>query len=623
VVVERGVASAWGLAVGDVLSAGRADLRVVGIAVSPDNVAFPLASAPRVYVRRRALGPDFAGAPTTNLAMVWVNDPDRLDVTLTQARAVSFGLTDLRVLTRQGVRTLINQAAGIVISLLIAFSLVALASAGTMLAASSHAEVQRRLPTIGVLRALGFSPRAIAGQHALDAGVLALPAGALGLGLGTLVAAGPSARLLESVNELAPGMALAGPLALALAGVLALVTAAAAWPAWRAARRPPVAILRGGDGLATGRARGARALPAGFLGLGMRLATARRGRAAATVSVLALSGAVVMLMLGLASLLERLRDDPATVGKRYSLTADYPSPDTAPLERVAGVAGAAPRYEVEGADSFRLGESLRVVAFPGDHTAFEAPPLAEGRRLDGAGEAEVGAGLADALGLRPGGMLAVQIGAGEEVRFRVAGVVRALENDGRMVYARPDRLLAADPSLPFRIAVRLDAGARPGAVVEGLEAAGATVRREGGSTTDNREFLSVLAALLRAVAVVNAAVCLYILVQVLSLTARERRSTIAVLRASGAGRRQVALVLAGAAALLVALAAPVAIVLERLVLAPGVSRLAAAYVSLPLATGAAETAAVVGGLLLLALAAAGWTAGRLEREPIVAGLRGE
>ena len=142
-------------------------------------------------------------------------------------------------------------------------------------------------------------------------------------------------------------------------------------------------------------------------------------------------------MLALASLLERLRDDPGTVGKRYQLTAQL-DPARLPAVRGAARRGAtpAPRYSVDAADSFRLGEPLRLVAYPGDHTRFEAPPLAAGRRLRGPDEVEVGLGLADALGLRPGSTLAAQLPGGGEVRFRVAGVVRALENDGRIAWVR-------------------------------------------------------------------------------------------------------------------------------------------------------------------------------------------
>ena len=48
---------------------------------------------------------------------------------LVQARATSYGLHDLRFVTRSGVRVLLDQAAGIVIDLLVALSLIALATA--------------------------------------------------------------------------------------------------------------------------------------------------------------------------------------------------------------------------------------------------------------------------------------------------------------------------------------------------------------------------------------------------------------------------------------------------------------------------------------------------------------
>ena len=100
-----------------------------------------------------------------------------------------------------------------------------------------------------------------------------------------------------------------------------------------------------------------------------------------------------------------------------------------------------------------------MIAYRGDHTRFEAPPLADGRRLRGDGEVEVGVGLADALGLRPGATLAVQTAGGDEVRFRVSGVVRALEHDGRIAYVRPRRLLDARPDVGSTISVRLEPGA--------------------------------------------------------------------------------------------------------------------------------------------------------------------
>jgi ABC-type antimicrobial peptide transport system permease subunit len=619
VVVERGVAREWHVHVGQRFDIGQFEPRVVGVSVSPDNVAFPLASGPRVYVSAAALGPGFAAHPHVNLALLWLNDRRNLEQTLTQARAASYGLSNLRFLTRTGVRTQIDQAAGIVIALLVAFSVVALGSAGVMLAASAHAEVQRRLQGIGVARALGFMPRAVAAQHALDAALLALPAGALGVLIGVLVSAGPSARLLETVNELPPGGALVWPLLLSLVAVVLLVALAAAWPAWRAARRPVVQVLRGAE--IAPASRPARFAGAGFLGVGMRLAAARRKRTLATVAVLAVSSAVVLLMLGMASLLQRLENDPSLIGKRYQLTVSFPADRVHELEAVPGVAAAAPRYRADAADSFQLGESLRVIAYPGDHTPFEDPPLASGRRVRGPGEAEVGTGVADSLGVRPGAQLALELPNGREARFRVVGLVNAFENDGRVVYTEADRLVDTDPGLTPSIAVRLDPGADQTAVAARLSSIGAEPQVVAGATSRSKTLLSVLAALLRVVAIVDGIVCLYILVQALALTARERRSVIAVLRAAGAGEREVRLVLTGAALLVVAGAAPAAVALELLVLGPATSRLAASYVSLPLDVGIGHVAIVVGGLLVLGLAAAAWATRRLLREPVVAGLR--
>ena len=612
--------------------------RVVGIAVSPDNVAFPLARAARVYVAER-----FAGSEPANVALLWLNDPSKADVTLTQARAVSFGLGRLEFVTREGVRVLLGQAAGIVISLLIAFSLVALVAAGTMLAAGAHADVQRRLGALGVQRALGFSPARIAALQATEAALVALPAAALGIALGTLAVAGPAAALLAALNELPPGGALLLPLVAALAVVTAIVVAAATWPAWRAARRPPVEILRGGTITAPRTARQSspaagttrssptattRSSPAattrpsagaGLTALGARFATAARARWLASVATIGVCAGIVTLMLALASLLERLRDDPGTVGKRYQLTVALDPSLADDVRAIPGVADAAPRYVVDAADSFRLDEPFRVVAYPGDHTRFEAPPLAAGRRLRSADEIEVGVGLADALGLRPGSALAAQLPSGEEVRFRVAGVVRALENNGRIAWTRPDRLTGLEPSL----AVRLDGGADRPAVERELEALGAPPQPVGGATTRNAAFLGVLAAVLRGVGLAVGLVCLYALVQALAMTARERRGAVALLRACGGDAHTVARVLLGAAAAVAVPGALLGVALELTVFGPLVARLAAGFASLPIAPTGGQVALVVTGLLALAGAATALVARRVLREPVVAGLREE
>jgi hypothetical protein len=627
VVIERGLARAWGLRVGDRLDVGSLGLLpITGVAVAPENVAYPLASTPHVYVSRGWLERHvvFRRLPV-NQALVWARDRAAVDVLLQQARATSFGIPDLRFVTRDGVRVLLDQAGGVVIALLVGFSLVALAAAAVMLGATARADVERRVATIGLQRALGVSRIAVALEHGGSAALLALVAGGLGVTAGALLAAGPASDLLVALNEQPPGWALAPPVGATVAAIAALVGAATAWPAWQAAGRPPVTLLRGGE-LHAARPSTPRGAPAaaGRPGLGVRLVAARRRRTGATIAVLGASGAVILLMLGLADLVAALRDDPGSVGKRYALTVRLPPERLAEVRRVPGVADAGVRWIARGADSFALGEPVKLVAFRGDHTRFENPPLAAGRRLRGSGEAEVGVGLAQALGVGVGSTLAVQLPAGE-ARFRVVGTVRALDDSGRVAYVRPRRVLAAAPGLSSEIVVRLRRGADRDAVARNLVRAGlspGTVPAAvGGATTRNAAFLGTLATLLRAVAVLDALVCLYALVQGLALVARERRPTLALLRALGAGPLPVAAVLAGAALAVAVPAAVVAVALEHLVLAPLVGRLAAGYADLSPALGAPTAGLAALGIVALGLIAAGWVARGVLREPPVAGLR--
>ena len=287
---------------------------------------------------------------------------------------------------------------------------------------------------------------------------------------------------------------------------------------------------------------------------------------------------------------------------------------------MAGIAAADQRTTIEAADSFSLTEPLRVVAYRGDHVPFEAPPLQSGRRLRSAGEVEVGDGVADALGLRPGGQLALQPVNGRELRFRVVGIVRALENNGRVVYARSARFERDDPDLGGPIVVRLDAGADRGDVVRALAAAGFAGRASTGATASNRSFLGILATVLRTVATAIGLVCLAAITQALALTARDRRRALAVLRAGGASGRTLGTLLGGAAGAVLLPAFGLALALERFVLGPIVARLTADYATLPLHPSGVGLAVLGGGLALAGAIATLAATRTATREPVASGL---
>jgi ABC-type antimicrobial peptide transport system permease subunit len=633
VLVEKAWAASWGMHVGGTLQVpGLGPEKIVGLAEAPDNVGYPLAP-PRFYLSQAALAARFGhrgGTPQVNYAEIWVRDPGYLNELLVQARATSFGLRDVRFVTRDGIRVLVHQAAGIVIDLLVALSLIALATAGAMLAASARAEVQRRLGTIGVQRAVGASGGYVTLVHTLEAALVAAPAAAIGCAVGALAIAGPSAHLLELLNEPAPGLALILPVLGGWLAATGVAVGGAAWPAWRATARPVVSLLRGADiasrraairlGPRLSRLRGL--IPAGLGTLGARLVAARRTRLAATVITLGLSAGFVLLLLSLASELTALQTDPSALGRRYQLTTSLPPSAVPAVRRIAGVQDAAPRYDVRSADSFSLGEVIDTIAYPGNPTVFEAPPLLSGHRLRGDDETEIGQGLAQTLGIGPGQTLALQLPDGVELRLRISGVVSSLDLQGRIAYVPAAALLRADPNAPSSIAVLLHPAANMAAVEAALTRLGAVPQSAAGATSKSAPLVAVLRAIIIAVALIDGLVCLYALVQACALTVSERRRTIAVLRACGAGASAVRRLLVGAVLCLLIPAAIVGVLLQRFVLGPALSHLAAGYAYLPLRATAVQIALTVVGLAIAAAIAVLWVARQADRESVVSGLAG-
>jgi len=155
------------------------------------------------------------------------------------------------------------------------------------------------------------------------------------------------------------------------------------------------------------------------------------------------------------------------------------------------------------------------------------------------------------------------------------------------------------------------------------EKTGGISQDSGVGSIGRTSFLNVLAALLRSVALLDGLVCVYALAQMLALIARERRRAVALVRAVGASRVQVFAVFAGAAALVSALAAPLGIGAERLVLGPVVGRLAVSYVTLSLAAGRQTISLVLVGLAVATTLAAAWATRGATADAIVGALREE
>ena len=236
--------------------------------------------------------------------------------------------------------------------------------------------------------------------------------------------------------------------------------------------------MRGGD-LGRPRRTGRRVPGGGYFALGARLAGARRGRLLATVAALGAAVAVVLLMLSLARCStgsRRTRRCWASATRSRSATWARARSSAS----VPGVAAVGERYQVDGADAFALGSPVRLIAYPGDHTRFESPPLASGRRVRAANEAEVGQGLAQALGLDLGATLAVEFRAGTRASASSASTARSTTRAASpsCSRARGTRRPGGDPMLAVRLDQALTPPRGPGA-----DALGAPPQRAGGATT--------------------------------------------------------------------------------------------------------------------------------------------
>ena len=299
-------------------------------------------------------------------------------------------------------------------------------------------------------------------------------------------------------------------------------------------------------------------------------------------------------MLALASLLERLRDDPGTVGKRYQLTVRAPDWLLGAIRDVPGVDAAGRALRDRGGRLVPARRAAQARRLPG------RPHRVRGAAA-GRGPARAGAGR-DRGRARAGRRArpAARLDARRPAAQRRRGALPRGRDRARAGELGPDRLGAAATGC-WRATRTWSPGSSCGSTraptarrsTRDLIEIGAPPRTASAATTRNGEFLAVLAAVLRGVGLAVGLVCLYALVQALTMTARERRGAVALLRACGGDARAVATVLAGAAAAVALPAAVAGIALEWAVFGPLVARLAAGFASLPLAPAPGHVAIVL------------------------------
>ncbi len=565
VLAERSFARQEGLRVGDRLTLNDTDYTIAGLAVTTQQATYPrwrpgIVWAPDVTSDRRRVG-------------VRLADPDAIEAYVAAARQALPGRR-LVVTDWLDVRDTITDQTR-TFSLIISInSLLALFAVGFTVATVIGGRVLAQRREIGLMKAVGFSPRGIVALLVGEYLAIALAAGVLGLIAGALIAP----ALLQPMSDVlaTPTPSAFAPLALLAALVLTLLAVAVftAIPALRAGRVNTVAALAlGRAGGATNASRAARLAAALHLPttarLGVKDAFTSRSRATLTVAALAIMVTALVAALSAEATFDRVIDDPALRAKPYDMsvqpgalaeaaTLDLVRSDPA-VERATTITGlqvTAPRIGTVQARA--IGDAAFAYAVP------------EGRMFQRPGEAIAGRGLYEALGAKVGDRLTVRVG-GQPVTVTLVGRHVEPDNDGEVLIVHRDTLPASAPLGEGEIVAAFKPGTDEAAAAQRIETAAqhrvATELTDDEVRQERADMLPILfgtSLLLVAIALVN-------LLATLLLVTRERARDFAIFKAIGLTPRGVLGVVNSGGAVLgliaIAIGIPLGLIIFRGVIA--------------------------------------------------------
>ena len=308
-----------------------------------------------------------------------------------------------------------------VIALICAALIIGNVITGTVLAS------QREL---GIMKAVGFSPRQVVAVTAGQAVATAAVGASLGIAVGILAAAGPLAESADNVAE--PPASAVSPLLdlVILAGIVFVVGGVALLAARRAGRADPARVITLGTAPAiTGEGvlvRALRSIPLPrAVQLGIGDAVLHPLRSLVTITVLTVGVATMGFASGLTSLIGPFADDKATYGANYPLSVERSGPlsdETVSLALAvdpdvsASVGVRDMTMTFEGST-----EPVRATAMRGDTAALDYR-ASGGRWFAGPGEAVLTPGALKLAGARIGDSVSGWVD-GRPIRLRVVGTM--------------------------------------------------------------------------------------------------------------------------------------------------------------------------------------------------------
>jgi putative ABC transport system permease protein len=359
-----------------------------------------------------------------------------------------------------------NEVPIVVLSVFSAFALVA---GGFVIANAIGGRVLAQYRDIGLLKAIGLTPAGVTLLFLVEHLALGAVAGAIGLALGTALT--PIFR--QDIADILATIPVATVDPLRYLSVFVLVELAVAGftlvPAWRGGRIPPVQAIAMGFA----RVQSRPSLPARLASwlhlpvavvLGLKDVFARPVRAGLTVAALALTVVTVTFTLGMQATISDIVAHPERWGEPYDLVAGAEGLSAAELERVVAedplVASYFTRTSVAATVAGRTTE-IATYALGGEPESW-GYRVVEGRMLAAPGEAIVGQGLLDLLGLEIGDPLRLQVD-GQSLDLVIVGRYVESDDSGRIaMYSLETFRQQVDPAAePGGFAINLVPGTDP------------------------------------------------------------------------------------------------------------------------------------------------------------------
>ena len=540
VVLPRMFAREFGYRVGGTISiessAGARDLRVVGLAVFAGRSPF---SFPQIaWTNNTTL--EAVGGPPSSALGIQLESRGLIGSFIAALERDSLAegvlIEDWRMVREDN-----NEATRVISIFLGVFSVFALISAGFVIINAISGRVLARYRDIGLMKALGFTPRQITGGLLIEQLGLAAIGVAGGAFLGTWMATAlddPASKEFATGSRSAfrPGLLLAIGL-----GVLAIVGVATLLPAWRAGRIPAVQAITAGPSHLSYRVSGpalagrALRLPL-WMVAGLKDAFDRPARSWITVAALMLSVVTVTFVATTEWTLRQLIERPELTGEPFEVAVE--SDDPARLEDAISSDPAAETYvervtlpvSVPGKDE----EARLAVLGPGYEKIDWV--VTRGRLFSAPGEMTVGKGFLDLTGASIGESVQLLV-SGKPVQMRIVGMYRATEDSGR--WAMTSTETARQFNIEYEkggFAVALKDGENADAAAQRYRTAGAQGSEVFNHSVEGineiRTVLGGLGAMLLLVGLVS-------LVNTISVGIRERRRDLGVLKAIGFTPRQI------------------------------------------------------------------------------------